>query len=115
MKKSRKNSDLGAARADSSKRPSTEVAQAGMSTPADRVPKALGASPSPSPTNRPTNPMVSKNPDLNYSTSTEKTMESIKRIPLISTTDFLISSPLFEDSYELHTKDYGEYLARSFG
>ena len=90
------------------------VELAGMSTPAGRAPnKALGASPSPSPTNRPTNPMVSKNPDLNYSTSTEKTMESIKRIALISTTDFLISSPLFEDIYEPHTKDYGDYLARS--
>ncbi|MEN6499646.1 MAG: hypothetical protein ABFC65_03810 [Rectinema sp.] len=104
-----------AGRSESTERYGTEMTLAGMSTPAGRVPKALGASPSPSPTNRPTNPMVSKNPDLNYSTSTEKTMESIKRIALISTTDFLISSPLFEDSYELHTKDYGEYLARSFG
>jgi len=84
-----------------------------MSTPADRAPKALGASPSQM--NRPTNPMISKNSCLNYSTSTEKTMESIKRIALISTADFLISSPLFEDSYEPHTKDYGEYLARSLG
>ena len=40
-------------------------------------------------------------------------MESIKRIALISTADFLISSPLFEDIYEPHTKDYGDYLARS--
>ena len=78
-----------------------------MSTPAGRAPnKALGASPSP--TNRPTDPMVSKNSGLDYSTSTEKTMESIKRIALIS-------SPLFEDSYEPHTKDYGNYLTRSLG
>lgn len=35
-------------------------------------------------------------------------MESIKRIALIS-------SPLFEDSYEPHTKDYGNYLTRSLG
>ncbi len=90
------------------------VELAGMSTPAGRAPnKALGASPSP--TNRPTDPMVSKISSLDYSTSTEKTMESIKRIALISTTDFLISSPLFEDSYEPHTKDYGNYLTRSLG
>jgi len=53
------------------------VELAGMSTPAGRAPnKALGASPSP--TNRPTDPMVSKISSLDYSTSTEKTMESIK-------------------------------------
>jgi len=93
-----------AGRSESTERYGTEMTLAGMSTPTNKAPGALEASP----TNRPTDPMVSKNSCLNYSTSTEKTMESIKRIALIS-------SPLFEDSYEPHTKDYGNYLTRSLG